>query len=283
MEIVNISDYRNTTAPAVTVNRFARPMPIKIDNIAFVDETPTKKKNAAEPIKDAKDIYRVRNYFIDNGRLRDNLIFIMGINFGLRCGDLLRLKIGHILNTDTSFKQEITIKEEKTDKFRTCYMNDAVMDAAELYLCSLGSEIDLNSFLFKSRSNNNSPAYYETMENMVTLTGKPLKVKRAEDASITVFSVERMLKKVINEELGINIHAGTHLLRKTFAYHMIMSAPDRSRAIEFLQKILGHSSQSITLAYAGITSEEIKTTCQNLNLGGMDICYSSGFKSLKAI
>ena len=75
-----------------------------------------------------------------------------------------------------------------------------------------------------------------------------------------------MLKEVINEKCGIDIHASTHCLRKTFAYHVIQSAPDRERAIEFLQKILGHSSQSITLRYAGITDEEIMDTYKGLNL-----------------
>ena len=84
---------------------------------------------------------------------------------------------------------------------------------------------------------------------------------------ISVYSVERILKKAINDELGIQVNAGTHLLRKTFAYHCIMQSPDRTRAIEFLQRILGHSSAAITLAHAGITDEEIRSTYKKLNLG----------------
>ena len=72
------------------------------------------------------------------------------------------------------------------------------------------------------------------------------------DAEIVHFSYERYLE---------------NFLRKTFAYHCIMQSPDRTRAIEFLQRILGHSSAAITLAYAGITDEEIRSTYKKLNLG----------------
>lgn len=35
-------------------------------------------------------------------------------------------------------------------------------------------------------------------------------------------------------DLGIAAHAGTHLMRKTFAYHYLTGAADRSRALEQL-------------------------------------------------
>ena len=82
-----------------------------------------------------------------------------------------------------------------------------------------------------------------------------------------VNSVERILKAAV-KACGIEATVATHTLRKTFAYHMIMQAPDRSRAIEMLQKILGHSSQNITLMYAGITDSEIVDMYKGINLGG---------------
>lgn len=277
-KIINLSNYKKS---GTTTSRFSRPVPVRVNAEDFADDTPIKTKNAAEPLKDINDIERINYYFVSTGQYRNNLIFVMGINFGLRCGDLLRMRVGHILNSDCSFKAEVRIEEEKTKKIRTCYMNDAVMDAAELYLCSLGEEINLNDFLFTSLSNNNTDGYYETMSNMVTDTGKPVKVKREKDAPITVVSVERMLKKTINKELGIDVHAGTHLMRKTFAYHVIMNAPDRTRAVEFLQKIFGHATQAITLNYIGITEDEIRNTCQNLNLApnSMNFCYAAGLSN----
>ena len=275
--IIYLNNFKNNSTP-VQANRFTRPVikDVVLSEEAFHYEAPTPKKQAADPLKNPVDINRVSYLLTSTGRYRDNLLFIMGCNFGLRIGDLLSLRIGHIINSDCSFKSEVRIQEEKTDKLRTCYMNTTVMDAAELYLSTITGELNLNDYLFKSFSNNNSEAYYEA------LTSIGRSPRRGVDSCLSTKSVERMLKSVINDELGIDVHASTHLLRKTFAYHVIMNAPDRSRAIEFLQKIFGHSSQAITLHYAGITKEEVMTVCQNLTLGaeGMDMgkefCYAAG-------
>lgn len=222
-----------------------RPACIDLLSEKFVHEAEAPKKKAAEPIKSIVDIVRIQDYLIENERYRDNLIFTMGINFGLRCGDLLQLRVGHIIEDDSSaYRTQVTLIEEKTGKRRVVYMNEAIMDAADLYFQHCG-QITANDYLFKCESN----------------------VAKNSGEHLTVRSVERMLKEVINDELGIKVHASTHCLRKTFAYHVIQTAPDRSRAIEFLQKMLGHSSPAITLRYAGITDEEIYETYSSLNLG----------------
>ena len=222
-----------------------RPAFVKVSGDHFVDDTPQKKKEAAEPLKKVEDIIKVSEYLIQEGRYRDNLIFVLGINLGLRCGDLSHLKVGHLLAEDgAAYREDFTIQEEKTSKYRKLYLNESIYDAADLYFANAGV-VDLNDYLFKCESNR----------------GKNL------NQPLSVRSIERMLKEVINDKCGIEIHASTHCLRKTFAYHVIQSAPDRERAIEFLQKILGHSSQSITLRYAGITDDEVMATYKGLNLG----------------
>lgn len=277
--LINFNNYRSVNMAA----QFIRPMPVQIKDTEFISELPEKKKHAAEPLKNPDDICRIIQYFISIGDYRDNLLFVMGTNFGLRCGDLLRMKFGDIIKSQNEFRQEVRIEEEKTDKIdaktggklkrgniRTCYMNDAVMDAAILYFSSLDNPIDLNDYLFTSLSNNRSQCYYDNYSYKDT------------NAPITVYSVERMLKRVINDELGIDVHAGTHLMRKTFAYNILVNAPDRNRALEFLQYALGHKSQASTLHYIGITDDEMRTTCQNLNIGAealamsKNICYAAG-------
>ncbi|MBQ7937977.1 MAG: hypothetical protein IJ283_05735, partial [Oscillospiraceae bacterium] len=83
----------------------------------------------------------------------------------------------------------------------------------------------------------------------------------------TVRSIERLLKSIVNDELHIPVHASTHMLRKTFAYHFLMAAPDRNRALELLSMQLNHSSIVYTLRYIGITSDEILEACFRINLG----------------
>lgn len=75
------------------------------------------------------------------------------------------------------------------------------------------------------------------------------------------------MKSIVNDELHIPVHASTHMLRKTFAYHFLMEAPDRNRALELLSMQLNHSSIAYTLRYIGITQDEILDTCFRLDLG----------------
>ena len=257
---------------------------VRLTQTSFHTNVDARRKHAAEPIKNSEDIRRVIRYLTERGRYRDNLLFVAGINFGLRCGDLLRLQVGHVVDERGRLRQKIVLQEEKTDKYREVYMNQAVAEALRLY--ANGKEFDIDDYLFPSLSNNDSDALYDklSVKERIQLTesgDKALyRIRKGTGGPISRRSAERILKSVINDELGIDIHAGTHCMRKTFAYHTIMEAEDRSRALEFLQKLLGHSSQAITLAYAGITDDEMRHHYQNLNLGldGMDFSLSSGLR-----
>ena len=49
-------------------------------------------EHAAEPIKNLEDIFAISEYLISEKRYRDNMLFIVGINFGLRVSDLRMLR-----------------------------------------------------------------------------------------------------------------------------------------------------------------------------------------------
>ena len=251
--IIDLETKRQVVNTSTPSRGISRPTLVRVIDNEFDDAIPKKHSEAAEPIKSLDDINRISKYLVDMHRYRDNLLFICGINFGLRISDLLELKVGHLLNTDgRSYRDRVQIQEQKTGNIRTIFPNDAVMDAADLYFGDLSAKkepISLNDYLFQCYSNRG---------------------KNMEKNNLKRRSVERMLKEVINDELGIQVKASTHCLRKTFAYQVIINAKDRSRAIEFLQKIFGHSSQQVTLHYAGITDDEIQDMYQNLNLGRLD-------------
>jgi len=61
-----------------------------------------------EPIRDLKDIEAIKQYL--ESRPRDYLLFIMGINNGLRAGDLLQLRAGPYKNVREG--DTIPIKEQ---------------------------------------------------------------------------------------------------------------------------------------------------------------------------
>ena len=61
------------------------------------------------------------------------------------------------------------------------------------------------------------------------------------------------LKRILSEP---------HTMRKTFGYHAYKKGMD----ITIIQKLLNHSSPSITLSYIGITRDDLDNVYLNLNL-----------------
>ena len=246
-----------------------------ITNSGYDDSLGNMHTHVADPIKNVEDIYAVTDYLLSSNKLsryRDNLLFIMGLNFGFRIGDLLSLKVGDIIDENGQYREKVSKLEEKTDrhkkrdgtytkgKIRTVFLNDAVKEAFDLYRddrIARDGSIDMASYIFGGIGNKSKNS------------GKPIDVSTA----------YRLMEEIATAcDLKMENGKGTHLLRKTFAYHVIIGAEDRPRAIEFLQKFLNHSSPTVTLYYAGITDDEIRNTYQNLNLGySRGIAQSVGF------
>lgn len=215
-------------------------------------------EHAAEPIKEMGDIFKISQYLIANKRWRDNMLFIVGINFGLRCSDLRVLRFSNIINDNLTFKDSFAVFEQKTrntrkrKKNRYITINNAVIDAVTLYLENTPN-VTLSDFMFRSESNRGG--------NL----NKPLTIK----------SVDRLLKGMASD-LDIAVKMSTHTLRKTFCYHQMVMSHNDPRKLLLLQKMLGHSSPAQTLDYIGITAEEIDDAYRKLNLGSVEQNYLSG-------
>lgn len=214
------------------------------------------KDHSADPIKSLEDIERISKFLINNGRWRDNMLFIVGINFGLRISDLRVLRFSNLINENYTFKDTFAVFEKKTrntrkrKKNRYISINNAVMEAVTLYL-EHTPNVHLSDYMFKSLSRNDSKN-----------SGEPLSVRGAE-----------YMLKGIADDLGLNIHMSTHTLRKTFCYHQMVMSNNDSRKLLLLQKMMNHFSPAQTLDYIGITSEEIEDAYKRLNLGYSKFTY----------
>lgn len=208
-------------------------------------------EHKSDPIKSLDDITAISDYYLSRGKYRDNMLFILGINFGLRVSDLVRLRFSDLIDDNFQFKMTFPILEKKTSKTRKTpknryiTINDAVMDAVTLYLENTDG-VTLSDYLFRSQSNNGSNQ------------NKPMHRN----------SVESILKRAAND-LNLPYHVATHTLRKTFGYHQMVMGGNDPRTLLLLQKIFGHSTAAQTLEYIGITSEEIQQAYLSLNLGGV--------------
>ena len=213
-------------------------------------------EHAAEPIKNIEDIFTISEYLISNKRYRDNMLFIVGINFGLRVSDLRMLRFSNLINDNLTFKDSFPVFEKKTrntrkrKKNRYITINNAVIEAVTLYLQNYQG-ISLSDYMFRSESNRGGSQ------------NKPL----------TPQSIDRILKGFATD-LDLNIKISTHTLRKTFCYHQMLMSNNSNRKLLLLQKMLNHSSPAQTLDYIGITSEEIEEAYRNLNLGSVKHNYA---------
>lgn len=158
--------------------------------------------------------------------LRDYCLFVLGINSGLRISDLLRLRV-----EDVASKDRISLREQKTGKVKDFPLSDTCRKAISDYL---GEQRKSSSWLFPSRKGD-----------------KPISRIQA--------------YRIINDAarmVGIKDAIGTHTLRKTFGYWAYQQGVDITR----IQKLLNHSAPSVTLAYIGITKDELDNVYINLNL-----------------
>ena len=206
-------------------------------------------EHTSEPIKSMDDIVAISRFLIANNRYRDNMLFIVGINFGLRVSDLRVLRFSNLINDNLTFKDSFPVFEKKTrntrkkKKNRHITINTAVVEAITLYLENTPN-VRLSDYMFRSVSNRGG--------NL----NEPLSIK----------SIDRILKGIAND-LDINVKVSTHTLRKTFCYHQMLMSNNDNRKLMLLQKMLNHSSPAQTLDYIGITSEEIQEAYSRLNLG----------------
>jgi integrase len=132
-----------------------------------------------QPIRSLEAIEDIKFSLRRHCSERDYILFLLGINTGLRVSDLLKLKV-----KDLKGKKEQTVKEGKTEKARKIYLTN-IYDELDSYIKSLSSQ-----WLFPSRKG---------------------------DKPITRIQAYRQLNKA-GEMVDMPDGIGTHTMRKTFGY-----------------------------------------------------------------
>lgn len=189
-----------------------------------------------EPIRDRKQLENMKRYLKDKSQ-RDWLLFLLGINSGLRISDLLALKV-----LDVKDKERVTIREVKTGKAKDFPLADSCRKAIAEYLKA--NSLPDDAPLFCSRKKTKEGAYRA--------------ISRQQAYDIINDAAEKV--GVSTKENPVAI--GTHTLRKTFGYHAYKAGHDITR----IQQLLNHSAPSVTLRYIGITKDELDKVYINLDL-----------------
>ena len=134
------------------------------------------------PIRKLKDIKSIIKLLHD--KPKEQLLFTMGINNGLRTGDLLKLRVQDVKDLKTG--DTLKIIESKTGKSNILIINKTVNKYLKKYFN--GNDLDDNSYLFFSQ--------------------------KRKDQAITISHANRLVKtwcKAIN----LKGNYGAHTLRKT--------------------------------------------------------------------
>ena len=141
-----------------------------------------------EPIRDKEKIEIVKRILRENGS-RDYLLFLMGINSGLRISDILKLKVLNVKD-----KKYIELIEQKTSKYKRFPITKSFKKELDEFI--VGKDND--EWLFASQRGNKA---------------------------ISRIQAYRIICNAC-VGAGITTHIGTHTLRKTFGYHFYQENKD---------------------------------------------------------
>jgi integrase len=178
------------------------------------------------PVRKQKDIKAISQLL--QGKNRNLLLWVMGINNGLRANDLVRIRVDQVIRLKAG--DVVNIVELKTGKDNVLVINKSVYRALQAYLDEVNP--DPADFLFKSRKGN---------------------------GHISSQSVGRLVKTWA-AAINLKGNYGAHTLRKTWGYHQRVN---HGVGFEILCKRYNHSSPSITMGYLGIESKEVYDILMN--------------------
>ena len=188
-----------------------------------------------EPIRDKKQIYQIKGNLYRQKNPRDYLLFVFGINSGLRIGDLLSLRLGDVKDSRGGLKDDLDITEQKTKKTRKVFFNKQIKEAINYYL-KKADIFDLDRYLFTSeKSKKNKP--------------------------ITRVRAYQLINKWC-KDVGLNCKVGGHTLRKSFGYHL----RKQGIPIEQISSLLNHQNIKVTFRYIGISQDEDRAVIKGFGI-----------------
>lgn len=190
-------------------------------------DTPMEYVDALRDLKDIKSMKRVLKKHSE----RDYVLFVLGINTGLKLTEMLNLQVQDVM-TEDEMRHYLYVVQKDGFPNKEVYLNEQVRKAIKHYVQNHG--LGAEQYLFAS-----------------TKTKLPVSRQQAyriiHDAAI---------------EVGIKGKVGPNSMRKTYGYH----AYKKGVAISLLQKYFHHATRGETLKYIGIEKDEIIKTEIDVNL-----------------
>ena len=201
---------------------------LKINN--YIDENPCtlvsnpKLDKRLPKYLNFEEIEKLLKAFDNNNYLglRNSLILEILYSTGIRVSEITNIKL-----KDISLSNKTIIIDGKGNKQRIVYFGSICSNLLELYL--------KKSYPILNQNNSD---YL-----LLSKTGKKIN--------------EREIRKVVDDAssiAGIKIKISPHVLRHTFATHMLNEGAD----LRSVQELLGHENLSTTQVYTHLTNEKIR-------------------------
>lgn len=264
MEVVRGNTVRREDNPKVATFRLIK-KDIKCTKTGVPKKTinNSKEDRFVDPIREKDDVARIASYLLSRAKAakteskmktgyRNWLIFVVGVNVGVRVSDLTCLKWDHIFEADMKTFRKAAVKiEKKTGKTKLICINRDMARAFKLYLDKTGIKPKPDAYIFQSEYNRGD----------------------GEIHTLSTSAVEKVIKTAARE-CGLKGNYNTHSLRKTYAYHKFMQyqAEGDPLALEKVQADLNHRMNRDTLKYLGITrNEKIESSKRLSNYWGENL------------
>lgn len=220
------------------------------DIVMATKKTGSTKTRHLEP----DEIKAIMDYFRDNGKYDELLIFVLELFLARRIGDTLSLEWGHFYYPNGNKRQIVRdLVEEKTDKIAKLHIADTIWkyidwykEAAYGFAYDLKSCYDSDIFAHKSKS-----GVEKYLPNKSGYTEEYCKAIKAQAKSF------RYQFDKATTELGIE-GVSTHSIRKSFGFlaHQINQFdPD---CLDVLQSVYVHDSKETTKIYIDIIDDKAK-------------------------
>lgn len=200
----------------------------------------TIKMKIVEPIRSKTKINQIKKKLESEWKIRDLLLFTLGINSALRISDMLGIQIKDLYHEDGQIRDFFYIKEDKTKKTNKVTITSKVKEVIKIYTEQYPSVVSKpSSFVF----------FHQKIH--------PLGSKHIDRRTSYVLINKRCRKAGLDKEAY-----GNHTLRKTWGYQARMVGI----TLPVIQEKLKHSSLSITRKYLGINDEEVEEACNRVDL-----------------
>ena len=195
-----------------------------------------------QPVRDIVELKKIKKYYREvKPNKRNFLLIICGLNTALRISDILKLRWKDVYNENLlSFKSHIDVKEQKTGKKTTVFINNNLKEALASFLKDIIAK---------------KGKLCDVMEQFIFLGQK------STDKPISRIQAFRIISEAAKKCL-LSHKVSCHSLRKTCGYH----AWKKGVSPALLTSIYNHSSYKITTRYLGIDQDDRDEVFELVNL-----------------